>query len=418
MKKRREIKLDKARLEALSQLSQVITSLPEPRRIVEIVLHTIGELMEGVVVQLWQLHDEKGVLILVGSHGVEKATTEDTLSIPVGQGVVGEVAASRSPIAVEDLRKDPSVIPGHFGEQEGLVSFLGLPLLRDETLFGVLSIFTRTPQRFHQEEINIFTSFARQVAIALEHAHCYQDLQQSYQVLLAAQAELVRETRMATIGEIAAALSHETRNFLGALSTCLNLLRANPHITGEDAELLDIIHDGSQRLDQTVSDLLAFGCATPPHFQDVDLHELIDETFAVIQRDPRCPSSIVFHGEFGRSVLKVRADRDRLRQVFWNLFLNAVESMKEKGTLHVQTRIIDNRVEIVIRDSGSGIPADVLPKIFEPFYSTKSGGTGLGLSIVRHIVEEHRGQIIVDAQQDVGACFKVSLPFEPKDNLS
>ena len=167
-----------------------------------------------------------------------------------------------------------------------------------------------------------------------------------------------------------------------------------------------------------MSDLLAFGRATPPHFQDVDLHELIDETFAVIQRDPRCASSIVLRGEFGLSVLKVRADRDQLRLVFWNLFLNAVESMKEKGTLHVQTRSIDNRVEILIRDTGPGIPADVLPKIFEPFYSTKSGGTGLGLSIVRRIVEEHGGQIIVDTEQDVGTCFKVSLPFEPKGNPS
>jgi len=234
--------------------------------------------------------------------------------------------------------------------------------------------------------------------------------------LLAAQAELVRKIRMAAIGEVAAAVAHEARNLLGALSTCVQLLRMNPHITGEEADLLDIIQTGSQRLDEIVSDLLAFGRPRPPRFEEVDLHELIDETFALLKRDDRCPSSIVFLHQFDPSLQKVRADRDQLRQVFWNLFLNAVQAMGEKGMLHVETRSVGSQVKVLVRDTGPGIPTTVLPSIFEPFYSTKAGRTGLGLPIVRRIVEEHGGQITVDSQQGVGTCFTLSLLLDPKGN--
>ncbi|MCJ2519531.1 MAG: GAF domain-containing protein [Candidatus Thermoplasmatota archaeon] len=138
MRTQRKTKLKTDRLEALTQVSQVITSTLDPRRIVEVVLQAVGELMEGMVVQLWQLHEEDGVLISLGSYGLDKTAPEKTLAIPVGQGVVGRVAASRSPIAVEDLRVDPHLIPRHLVDQEGLISFLGVPLVCEEKLAGVL----------------------------------------------------------------------------------------------------------------------------------------------------------------------------------------------------------------------------------------------------------------------------------------
>jgi len=233
---------------------------------------------------------------------------------------------------------------------------------------------------------------------------------------LAIQAELAKKTRMAAIGEVADTVAHEARNLLGALSTCVQLLRMNPHITREEAELLDIIQTGSHRLDEIASDLLALGRPRPPHFQEVDLHELIGETFALLKRDDRCPSSIVCLRQFDPSLQKVRADRDQLRQVFWNLFLNAVQAMGEKGMLRVETQSAGSQVKVLVRDTGPGIPTTVLPSIFEPFSSTKPGRTGLGLAIVRRIVEEHGGQITVDSQQGLGACFTLSLPLDPKGN--
>ena len=179
MRTKRKTKLKTDRLEALKQVSQVITATMDPQRIVEVALQAVGELMEGMVVHLWYLQKEERILIPMGSYGLRSAVAENTQSIPVGQGVVGKVAASRGPIAVEDLQVDPHLIPRHLVEQEGLISFLGVPLVWEEKLAGVLSILTRTPHRFNQDEMGLFTSFAQQVAIALENAYRYQDLLRS-----------------------------------------------------------------------------------------------------------------------------------------------------------------------------------------------------------------------------------------------
>ena len=242
----------------------------------------------------------------------------------------------------------------------------------------------------------------------VENTKLYEDLQHSHQELLSAQAELVRKTRMAAVGETAAAVAHETRNPLGALTNCVQLLRKNPDLTGEDRELLEIIQNESQRLNRIVSDFLAFGRPRPPQFQEVNLNELIDETLAPIQRDGHCPSSIVFFRQFDSTLPMVWVDRDQLRQVFWNLFLNAIQAMGEKGEFHVETRRHNSNAEILVRDTGPGIAESVLPTIFEPFRSTKRGGTGLGLAIVRRILEEHGGQITVDSSEKGETCFIVA----------
>jgi signal transduction histidine kinase len=268
---------------------------------------------------------------------------------------------------------------------------------------------------FNQMAENLQKLYANLEGKVVENSKLYEDLQQSHKELLSAQAELVRKTRMAAVGETAAAVAHETRNPLGALTNCIQLLRKNPDLTGEDAELLEIIENESQRLNRIVSDFLAFGRPRPPHFQEVNLHELIDETLAPIRRDGQCPSSIVFFRQFDPSLPMVWADRDQLRQVFWNLFLNAIQAMGEKGELHVETRRQNSNAEVLVRDTGPGIAQSALPTLFEPFHSTKAGGTGLGLAIVRRIVEEHGGQITVDSALEEGTSFVVELPLEPKD---
>jgi len=294
-------------------------------------------------------------------------------------------------------------------EREGIVSFLGLPLLREEKLLGVLCVLTRARHRFNEDEVSLLASLAQQAAIALEDARLYQDLRRSHEDLVNAQAELVRKTRMAAIGEIAAAVAHEARNPLGALSNCVQLLRGNPDITGEDAELLAIMQGESKRLNDIVSDFLAFGRPRAPQFDAVDLHELIDATWTLLQRDDRCPATIAFERRFDPTLTAVRGDHDQLRQVFWNLLLNAVQAMRTGGTLSVETRRTEDDVEVRVGDTGAGIPSGMLPRVFEPFVTTKSGGTGLGLAIVRRIVEDHGGRITVSARDGMGTCFVLSL---------
>jgi len=330
-----------------------------------------------------------------------------------GVGMGGWVLANGEPLITDNYVADPRIVHDPIYDKtlsdEGVVSALALPItLKGETI-GLLWVANRTAKAFSAEDGDALGRMAHQAAIAMENARLYQDLRQSHNELVNAQAELVWKTRMAAMGEIAAAVAHEVRNPLGALSNCIQLLRGNPAITGEDAELLTIMQNESKRLNEIISDFLAFGRPRAPRFTPVDLHELIDETWALLQRDDRCPATIAFARRFDRALTPVAADRDQMRQVFWNLFLNAVRAMRDEGTLGVETRHTDGGVEILVRDTGPGIPEAVLPRVFEPFVTTKSGGTGLGLAIVRRIIEEHGGRITVRASNGAGTCFVLSL---------
>jgi signal transduction histidine kinase len=405
-----ETKLKTARLEALIRVSRVMTSTLEPERIAAVITEAMSDVAPDIVVRVWATPDDAKVWVPLGLPRATGGSAEvaDALTLPAGAGLIGAVASGRAPLIVEDVRRDARVVRRTALEREGLVSFLGLPLLREEKLLGVLAVLTRTRHHFSEDEVSLMASLAQQAAIALENARLYQDLRQSHHDLVSAQAELVRKTRLAAMGEIAAAVAHEARNPLGALSNCVQLLRDNPNITGEDAELLAIMQSESKRLNDIVSDFLTFGRPRAPQFAPVDLHELIDATWTLLQRDDRCPSTIRFERRLEGTVT-VTADRDQLRQVFWNLLLNAVQAMRLGGTLTVETRRAGRFVEVLVRDTGPGIPAGILPSVFEPFVTTKSGGTGLGLAIVRRIIEDHGGDITVTAQDGEGTCFVLSL---------
>ncbi len=122
-----------------------------------------------------------------------------------------------------------------------------------------------------------------------------------------------------------------------------------------------------------------------------------------------------FQVKFDPETPTILGDRDQLRQVFWNLLLNAVQAIGHHGgELRVETRRADAHVEILVHDTAPGIPAAVLPRIFEPFYTTKRGGSGLGLAIVRRIAEDHGGRITVDSEEGVGTCFSLLLAVDPR----
>jgi len=233
---------------------------------------------------------------------------------------------------------------------------------------------------------------------------------------MSARSELFRRAQTETIGAVASVLGHESRNLLGALGTCVQILRRNPHITHDDTELLDIIQSGSRRLNEIVSEFSTFANPRSPRLQPVDLHGLIDETLTLLERDDRCSPALVVNREFDLAVPAVWGDREQLGQVLWHLVLNAVQAMGDQGQLTVETHKERKGVRIVVRDTGPGIPPAVLSNIFEPLYSTKARGTGLGLPIVQRIVEGHGGKVTVQSDQQTGSSFVVSLPVETSDD--
>jgi two-component system, NtrC family, sensor histidine kinase HydH len=222
------------------------------------------------------------------------------------------------------------------------------------------------------------------------------------------QGELVRKTRLAAIGEIAAGVAHEARNPLGALTNCVSMLRKSVPANPADKELLEIMQDEVNRLNGLVSDFLTFGRPRPPEPRPVDVPRLVDTVLSALERDERCGYNIAIERRFAAATAHV--DPDQLRQVLWNVLLNAVQAMGSAGTLTVGTERMANAVTITVADTGPGIPAALRDRVFEPFCSGRVGGTGLGLAIVKRIVEEHGGQVDVESAEGRGARFIITLP--------
>ncbi|MDP7113669.1 MAG: ATP-binding protein, partial [Myxococcota bacterium] len=230
----------------------------------------------------------------------------------------------------------------------------------------------------------------------------------------AMEEQMERDRHLAQVGKLAAAIVHEIRNPLAAISGSAQLLGTDEDVAEEDRRLTDIIVREADRLNGLVSNFLGLARNRPLEAGIVLVDECISETLDLLEQDGRQGLEIEREFTFRPGI---RADRDRLRQVFWNLFNNAFEAMPEGGRLRVITDRapgLDERgreiLRIQIADTGDGIPASDVEQIFDPFYTRRSGGTGLGLAITRQIVSDHGGRISVSSTPGDGATFEILLP--------
>ncbi|HWP34789.1 MAG TPA: ATP-binding protein, partial [Thermodesulfobacteriota bacterium] len=221
--------------------------------------------------------------------------------------------------------------------------------------------------------------------------------------------EQVRQAdRLAAVGRLAAGMAHEIRNPLASMSGSVQLLRQELVTASEEhRRLMDIIVRETDRLNALITDFLLFARPGEARRELVDLAALADETLLLFRNQG--------HGE-----VRVEADLERplavlgspreLRQVIWNLLVNAAQAMPGGGDIVLRGRAGAGWVELTVRDSGEGIRAEHLPRIFDPFFTTKPDGTGLGLAIVYRVVESHGGSIAVASRPGAGATFTVRLP--------
>ncbi len=225
--------------------------------------------------------------------------------------------------------------------------------------------------------------------------------------------EIKRNDTLANLGKLAANLAHEIRNPLGSMSASIQLLRKELLLSGSNRDLMDIVLKEIERLNHLITNFLMYARPLTVKRETVDLRKVIDETITVFKNTPKGSAGVSIATEFYGDT-SIVGDFMQLKQVFWNLLLNAGDAMADGGhiaiTMKGTTSTKDGVVSVSVSDSGTGIESGIKPLIFDPFFSTKDGGTGLGLPTVKLIIEAHGGSVDVASQEGKGTDVVITLP--------
>jgi signal transduction histidine kinase len=239
----------------------------------------------------------------------------------------------------------------------------------------------------------------------------YQKLQHQSEQIIVIEEQLRRAEKLSTLGEMAAVLAHEIRNPLGSIRGTAEILKDDYQPGDAKYEFIEIQIKETERLNRVVEDFLHM--ARPQHadMQPCPVQEELDTIVTLVSNEARERQvNLVLQPQPVPVIIK--ADREKLRQAFLNIVINAMQATPKGGSVTISTTVSEKGFcDISFRDTGAGIEPDKLEKIFEPFYTTKQEGTGLGLAISKKIIESHNGKLMVESEPGLGTTVTFRLPI-------
>jgi signal transduction histidine kinase len=283
-------------------------------------------------------------------------------------------------------------------------------------LFAAFSFFRLFyAKRRHNEELGIANAELRKTNDELNIQKA--KLDNALQELKNAQMQIIQSEKMASLGVLTAGVAHEINNPLNfvqsglyALENTVRHISIKPELADDLRYIMDSMNTGVQRASAIVKSLNTLSRSNTQSIVVCDLHQIIENSLLIIDHEIKNNCSVITKFTSKKFVLK--ANEESLHQVFINLFMNAVQSMKNFGELLIKTDVNYESVTITISDNGTGIREDVMNRIFDPFFTTKDPGkgVGLGLSIVYKIIKEHNGDISFSSEENVGTKVLIRLP--------
>ncbi len=413
-------------LETTQQGLKEASALYEISRGLAVSLNT-DELMRDVVnllykslqyyhVQILTIDPDSGsIIIRVESPLVDAETKRPVRLVSAGAGIVGHVLETGKPFFTNSVEEviffvRDQLLPDTHSE-------LAVPILVDDRVMGVIDVQQALPGRLAERDLKMVNTVAEQLAVALQKAQLYSDLQASLKQEQAMRFQLIQSERLALVGRLLASVSHELNNPLQAIQNALYLLKENDRISSQDTQDLQIILSETDRMAAMIRRLRAsYSPTRAEDFRLVQINNVIEEVYALVATHLR-QNSIAFEFHPDPGLPAVAAVADQIHQVVLNLLMNGVEAMPDGGCLTVVTEASNSEILLMVLDTGIGIDPLMLPDIFDPFVTNKERGTGLGLTITYDIVMRHKGRIEAINNPDSGACFKIWLPASDGEGL-
>ena len=325
------------------------------------------------------------------------------------------LATSGLPIHIPDL----TALEGDRGHywiaamNAGFRTGLAVPLLKDNKIVGIISLCRKQVQPFSDKQISLFSDFAAQATIALESTR----RERQYREM---QSELAHANRVATMGQLAASIAHEIKQPIATArnnaAAALRFLDKSPPDVAEVREALTCIVNDADRASDVVDRIGSLIKKAPPRREVVDLNAAILEVTALTHSEA-VKTGVTVSTQLAGELPRIQCDRVQLQQVMLNLIVNAIQSMSgvEDGNRELQISTVSIEPEgvcVAVRDTGHGLRPESLPRLFEPFYTTKPDGMGMGLSICRSIIEAHGGRLWATRCEPRGALFQFTIPAD------
>jgi GAF domain-containing protein len=436
-------------LQALGQVSQAVNSTLDLETVLATIVSKAVQLSGTEAGAIYVFDDQRREFRLRATYGMDQELIEALTQRRVGldDPNVQEALAQPEPIQFADLKNEIHTELNEITLRAGFRARLTAPLTRGEDVIGLLVVRRRAPGEFATNTVDLIKTFAAQSAVAIENARLFHNIEASLEDLRTAQDRLIQTEKLASLGQLTAGIAHEIKNplnfvnnfsgvsveLIDELRQALEAPQLDNKARAEIAELANTLRDNldkivqhGKRADAIVKNMLLHSRAGSGEHRPVDVNALVEESLNLAYHGARAEKQ-GFTIKLGRSFDPTAGEFDVFPQEITRVLLNLISNgfyaaTKRKAqangdgyepTLTAATKNLGDRVEIRIRDNGTGIPPEVKEKLFSPFFTTKPAGegTGLGLSISHDIiVKQHGGSIEVDTRPGEFTEFRIVLP--------
>ena len=375
------------------------------RLIVRVVSRTVR--VQRASLLLWDKATDS--YVLNASHGPRRLTVQSQYALESSHPLLQWLYAHRAVLSREGFAQgaDPAIER----ELANVGATLVIPGFIEDELVGFLVLGDKlSGEGYSTDDLHAFSTLAHEAAVAIENARSYEELLKVNEQLRVAYERLVQQERLAAAGQFATGMAHEIKNPLSAIKTFAEFLPEKYQEKDFREKFFRIVQSEIARINDLVTELSDFAKPAPLQLQPVSVSGLLEDTLSLLSN--QClKQGVEIRRAFRENGLSIQADPQQLKQVLLNLLLNSLDAMPSGGRLEVATALADGTLRVTIADTGCGIPEELLPKLWDPFFTTKERGMGLGLAIVKGVVERHGGRIAIQSQPGEGTMVSMELPI-------
>lgn len=407
-----QLQLQLKRISALREINLAVTSTLDLRSVLSVLVETIQRLLPYGGLLVWLTDQETGELKRTACWNLDEKEWLGRKLIGIPE-LVRTAMEQKTPVVVADIQNDPRTLDREFYRRNGLISYLGVPLVTKAETLGVLVFLTREAHEFNDDEVGFLSSLASQAAVAIQNSQLYEKIQRQ-----AVELDKVNKSHADFTAMIAHDLRSPLSNIIGITEMMhqglfgatsdeqnewLDRMRKNAtSLVGLVTDFLDLskLESGRVELARAATNVFELACTTVENYRPLAASKNITLS---CEGDPMMPA--------------IDADARRLDQVLTNLVTNALKFTPEGGKITVAITHEASAMRVSVKDTGVGIAGDEIPNLFQKYRQATSAltsehkGTGLGLLICKMIVEAHGGKIWVESDAGQGATFSFTLPM-------